>query len=211
MWRFGLMVGVVAGVLAGGMAYGQSLIKAVEAGDAAAVAAALEAGEEPDRRLPPFLMTPLTVATARGQTEIVRLMLDRGGDPDIRVLQGANALAVAVRSCAAGMDLVDLLIAAEADLENRSGNGLTPLLIAVQDNRTELALHLIEAGADARALTPFGDGVLNFAIYNKNPVLVQAALRNGAGTDQLNQLFTTVEYDPPGYHDATGHHAGICG
>ncbi len=188
-----------------------ALTEAIKAGNVHAVQDALLRGADPNALAGDMPISGLTLAVARGETEIAGLLLQQGADPNQRVLQGANALAVAVRSCEAPLAMVDLLLAWGGDLENRSGNGLTPLLVAVQDNRTDLALHLIAKGADVTALSPFGDGILNFAIYNQNPELVQAALESGSGTSQLGVLFTTVEYDPPGYKGATGHYSGICG
>jgi ankyrin repeat protein len=187
-----------------------ALAEAIKAGNLPSVQDAILRGADPDALAGHMPISGLTLAVARGETEIARLLLQQGADPNQPVLQGANALAIAVRSCEAPQEMVDLLLDWGADIENRSGNGLTPLLIAVQDNRTDLVLHLIAKGADVTALSPFGDGILNFAIYNENPDLVQAALDSGAGTGQLAVLFTTVEYDPPGYKGATGHFAGIC-
>ncbi len=116
-----------------------------------------------------------------------------------------------MRSCRATAKLIRRLIDAGADLENRSGDGITPLQLAVQEELTVLALQLIDAGADINTLNPFGEGILNYAIYTRNNRLIRRALELGVNTDQLAHLFTTVDYDPPGMGDAKAHHSVLCG
>jgi uncharacterized protein len=188
-----------------------ALTAAISAGDLHKVMQVLDTGFDLNAAVSPMELTPLARAAALGDVPIVQALLDAGADPDMASLRGANALSVAVRSCKAGEDVIAMLIGAGADLENRSGNGLTPLLIAVGEKRRDMAMQLIAAGADVNALTPFGDGVLNFAIYVKDPVLVNAALEHGVQTVQLSRLFRTVEYDPPGWHDVKGHQEVLCG
>jgi len=188
---------------------GDRLSDAIRADDLAAVRAALTAGsdvEASSRRI-----TPLALAAIRGNVDIVDALLAAGADPDTPSLGRANALSMAVRSCHTGPDVIDTLIEAGADVENRSGVGITPLMVAIQEKRTDLALLLIEAGADVNTLGPFGDGVLNYAIYVKDTVLIGAALDHGVDTAQLRKLFTTGEYDPPGIADARSRHEVLCG
>ena len=186
----------------------EALARAIRADDAGAVRAALESGADVDA--PWRLFRPLALAAIRGEPEIVKLLLAAGADPDAGSLGRGGALSMAVRSCRAGLDVVGALIAAGADLEDRSGVGITPLMVAIQEKRVDVALRLLEAGADVNALGPFGDGVLNYAIYVKEPALVRAALDRGVDVDQLRVLFTTVDYDPPGIADARSHHEVLC-
>lgn len=177
----------------------QPLETAVRQGDVTAARAAIEQGAPVDVRLPPFLMTPLAIAAVRGDLPMVRLLLAAGADPNAPGNRGMNALSAATRSCRAGLDVIDTLIAAGADLEDRSAAYLTPLMTAIQEQRTGVALRLIAAGADVNIRNPYGDGVLNYAIYAKSNTIVRAALRNGVDTSQMEVLFTTALYDFPGF------------
>ena len=185
-----------------------SLPDAIRAEDTGAVRAALAAGADVESRDGAF--TPLALAAIRGNAELVRLLLGAGADPNAPTLGGMNALSMAVRSCHAGLDVVDALLAAGAGTENRSGVGITPLMLAIQEKRTAVALRLLEAGADADTLGPFGDGALNYAIYVEDPVVIGALLDRGVDTAQLRKLFTTIDYDPPGIDGAKSHHEVLC-
>ncbi len=83
-------------------------------------------------------------------------------------------------------------------------------MLAIQEQRTNIALLLLESGADVNSLNPFGEGLLNYAIYMKNPTLIQALLERGVDTSQLRKLFTTVDYDPPGMLENPSHLDVVC-
>ena len=184
------------------------LIQAVRSSDYAMAEQLAQSGVDVNKRRGRF--TPLAVAAAKGDLPMLELLLDHDADPNLPSLNGANALSIAVRSCRASLDLIHRLIQAGADLENRSGVGITPLLFAVQEEQTELALMLIREGADTNTLNPFGEGILNYAIYTENTELIRTALDLGVETTQMHKLFTTVDYDPPGIGNAQAHHKVLC-
>jgi cytochrome c len=138
-------------------AHAGPLHDAAKAGDAAAIAAALDAGAGVDdsdgmgpalyhaaRRghvdaarllvqrgagvnAPSKMGTPLSAAAARGSAEIVDLLLSRGADPDV-VHAGATPLFLSVRkNC---LPCVESLVAAGADVNWRNAEGETALHIA---------------------------------------------------------------------------------
>ena len=181
---------------------------AIREDNSVAVQLLLEQGVDTDTHSNRF--TPLAVAAIRGNADIVRLLLQAGADPNSTSLSGANVLSTAIRSCKADIGIVKLLIAAGADIENRSGVGLSPAMLAIQEQRTNIALLLLESGADVNSLNPFGEGLLNYAIYMKNPVLIQAVLDRGVEISQLRKLFTTVDYDPPGMLENPSHLSVVC-
>ena len=186
-----------------------ALASAIRADDATAVRTLLDQGEITEAMSNRF--TPLAIASIRGNPVIVQSLLQAGADPNAVSLSGANALSIAIRSCKADIEIVKMLVEAGADIENRSGDGITPVMLAIQEQLTDVALLLLESGADVNTLNPFGEGLLNYAIYVKNPVLIQAVMDRGIETSQLRKLFTTVEYDPPGISDTPSHHQTVCG
>jgi ankyrin len=78
-----------------------------------------------------------------------------------------TALAFAARE--GNLPMVRLLADAEADLNIPSANGTTPLTIAIINNHIELAMFLIERGADIQA----GD-----RFYKRTPLFAAVEMRN---------------------------------
>ncbi|MEJ6403881.1 ankyrin repeat domain-containing protein [Yoonia sp. 2307UL14-13] len=188
-----------------GQANAGPLDDAIRQGDVLRADAAIDDGASIDAPIPPFMMTPLAMAAIRDDLPMVDLLLSEGADPDAPGLRGMNALSAAVRSCTAGADVIAALIDAGADLEDRSGADLTPLMAAIQEERTDIALLLMDKGADVNVLNQYRDGVLNYAIYTKNPVIVQAAMAADVDLTQLDILFTTGVYYYPGFGSARPH------
>ena len=69
-----------------------------------------------------------------------------------------------------------------ADVNARTEDGLTPLMLAARDNRTpEVTLALIKNGADMNARAEYGDTPLMIAAgFNPNPEVILALIKNGA-------------------------------
>lgn len=105
----------------------RALFEAIERGDASAVEHALACGADPnavDPRLPaPFLFRALSTAAARGNPEIVRVLLARGADVDGRDAGGGTAL---IWACNGGfVECARLLLEAGADVHLRNDDGYT--------------------------------------------------------------------------------------
>lgn len=81
-----------------------------------------------------------------------------------------------------------------ADPDARGPGQLTPVLVAALKGRADMVAALSAAGADGTAEDAFGDGALSYAIYAHDPALVRPAVAAGAGTAQLDVLFTTRGY-----------------
>ena len=170
------------------------LERAILNGDVAAASEAIAAGAEVDAVLDGGVMTPLALAAARGDPNMVRALLAFGASPDAASGLGITPLIAATNSCHARPDIVSILLAGGARTDLRAPGGMSPLLVAAQKGRTEMVELLLAAGADATAVDVFGDGVLNYAIYAQSPDEVQVALAAGSGTEQLDLLFETRGY-----------------
>lgn len=96
--------------------------------------------------------TALMWAAAEGHTEVVRALLNAGADRNAVLDSGFNAFLFAVRG--GHLDTVRTFLTAGADvnalMQPRRGRGPrhTPLMLAVVNGHFELAIALIEAGAD---------------------------------------------------------------
>lgn len=173
----------------------QEVRDAIIAGDVGRIAEALDAGFDPNASFKPFQTPAVALAAIRGEHEILRLLLSRGASPNAHGFGGLNALSMAVRSCRAGVKDISALLEAEADIENAAVDGMTPVMIAILSGRRSIAELLLAKGARLDRINVYGDGVLNIAIYARDPAFVRASLSGGAPVDQLNVLFATRGYE----------------
>jgi ankyrin repeat protein len=93
--------------------------------------------------------TPLHLAAFFGQTEIVKVLLDRGAD--FEALTGNAMKLRPLHSAAAGgsIDAAKLLLEKGADPNARQHGGFTPLMSAASNGSVELVKALLAKGADA--------------------------------------------------------------
>ena len=140
------------------------LMTAAQTGSVDAVRALLAAGVDPnaaERRG----QTPLMWAANEGHNDIVHTLIETGAQVDAALTSGFNALFFAVREghidvvatlLDAGMDVNALLERVKDGPDETVNNasfrpvddGMSPLLLAVRNGHFELAIALVNAGAD---------------------------------------------------------------
>ena len=141
----------------------ETAIGAVKRGDVDALAAWLADGADPNRRDAEG-WTPLLWAAARGRSDMVRLLLDRGATLDLaHGRSGALPVHMAghsgdVATATLILDRAPAQIDAVWDL-----NGHTILLQAVFYGHRDLAAMLVKRGADTSITTARGLGAMEFA------------------------------------------------
>lgn len=101
------------------------------------------------------------LAAWNGHAAAVRWLLERGAALD-REDRRWTALHYAVFNGHA--ELARELIGRGANVNARSPNGSTPLMLAAREGREDIARQLLDAGADARAKSDWGDTALTFAM-----------------------------------------------
>ncbi|KAJ5710568.1 ankyrin repeat-containing domain protein [Penicillium malachiteum] len=84
---------------------------------------------------PTIRRTPLQIAARRGRSDLVRLLLDKGADPDLTSLKDPTALQIA---CYTGWDatMVDLLVVAGAAVDMRPDYDSRGKFHSMYDDRT---------------------------------------------------------------------------
>ena len=130
-----------------------------------------------------FKTTPLICAIEQKKAEIVKILLDRGADPEKRDEFGLTPLMAAVSS---SMEIMQLLLDKGADVNGRGTgfrNGWTPFLEAAAAGNVEAMKLLLERGADMEARTAEGSTALILAAYNGRQAAATWLAGEGANLD----------------------------
>jgi uncharacterized protein len=165
-----------------------ALMTVARTGSLDAVKALLAHGADVDAKEASRAQTPLMWAASEGHTAVVRTLLDHGAALKARSAGGFTPLLFAVRD--GRLDVVKILLAAGADVNDtlpgarpRGPNagpyakpdpGLNAFLLATANAHYELALALLDAGADPKS-APLGwtvlhqiTGVRKVGLYGSN-------------------------------------------
>ncbi|KAF2738330.1 ankyrin, partial [Polyplosphaeria fusca] len=124
-----------------------------------------------------FMGTPLCMAAYCRDLQCVRLLLDRGADPNSRGGYFGNSLHIA----AAGgcVEIAELLITHGANVAATGGaygTGRTILHIAAAGEKVEPVQYLLELGMDANQKDPRGWTALHYACLSTNIDIMKALL-----------------------------------
>lgn len=123
-----------------------ALFEAVSLEDAAMVRLLLQSGAQVDFHWHEmWSVTPLMLAAARGNADMLRNLLAAGADPEAPDWMAATALFHAVRG--GSLACVGALLDAGADINARDSRYSTPLLCAVELSSTAMADALLARGA----------------------------------------------------------------
>jgi len=157
-------------------------------GDAAAIARLLEAGEDANALLTAEGESVLMLTSQTGNAEAVKVLLDRGANPNTQQLRGQTALMWAAAEGHA--DVVKLLLARGADPglsstastkpERRPPGGMTALLFASRQGKLEAARALLDGGADINEAGADNTSALLIAVVNGHYDLASLLIERGA-------------------------------
>lgn len=162
---------------------------ALREGSRSALERVLEKGVSPDAR-DASGNTPLMLAAVYGDTETMRLLLDRGANANATNNAGATAL---IRA-AFDAEKVALLLARGADVHARSALGNTALMLAARPWNSRPAVEmLLRHGADVNATNLFGATALMAASAGGDLGTVDLLLQRGAKVNAQAAL------DPGGF------------
>lgn len=107
----------------------------------------------------------LQLAAWRGHADAVRWLLERGAQVN-RAGKQWNALHYAAFAGHAG--IARLLIEKGADIDARTPNDSTALMMTAREGQEDVARLLVEAGADPKAENEWGENALTWAMRHKN-------------------------------------------
>ncbi|WEW56792.1 hypothetical protein PRK78_002246 [Emydomyces testavorans] len=148
------------------------------------------------------LYTPLHMATQFSSPPIAILLLDRGADPVAKNANGETPLHTAAHgSFELNLETMQSLLQRGADVNERTKEGWTPLIHAVECNSETRCRFLLENGADVNATTKCNETALQRAIRHGTSVpVVNVLLEYGAnlvGPNQDSALHWAVESQRP--------------
>ena len=146
---------------------GQSLIEAVKEGNQKEVRSLLAKGADVN-----FIDkgTPLHWAVIRFKTGIVKLLLDKGADPNIKDYQGNPLLHISLSQQKVDLNIIRHLLDKGADPNIKDLRGYTPLYLALMSPHVDLKIIrlLLDNDADPNIKNFEGNCLLHMALISKN-------------------------------------------
>jgi uncharacterized protein len=133
--------------------------------------------------------TPLLSAVAFASADLVKFLLDRGGDPNVDRGEGYSCLDCAVESTNRDSAAVlSLLLDAGADVCRGNAEGRTALHLAAMRGYLDKVTLLVQAGADVNAQTCDGETPLMDAAQCGRSAVVKFLLDRGADATVRNKI-----------------------
>ncbi len=202
-----------------------ALLAAARTGSVEAVTVLLEHGADPDQADNYQQQTPLMWAAAEGHAGVVAVLLAAGADPNLQAgvssltrhrnadyaTGGFSALMFAARN--GHDDVVRTLVEGGADMGLTNGDGATAMMIAIVNDRFDLAAELLRLGADPN------DGSLYHAVemrdattdwYAKDGSRLRADHDNQNSALDLIGLLLDAGADPNQPRIGQMHSASLC-
>ena len=135
---------------------------------------------------PQALQAALFEAVRNDDADQVALLIASGADVEARD-PDTDATPLVIASFRGNIAVVEMLLAAGADVNSADRSGFTPLIGAAQFGHATLIPILVEAGADLEALsiTENQKAALHFAAKNGHAAVVEALLNAGADVNVL--------------------------
>lgn len=142
------------------------LLLAAAQGDLQTIRACLDAGIDPNSIHRAGGNSALHNATYSDRAPAVKLLLDRGADPNLRLnyrslVDDHEERGVVALMYALSVDAAKSLIDAGADVNLQDEAGITPLMRAAHRGKAEIVQLLLDAGADASQQTKRGQAAID--------------------------------------------------
>lgn len=132
--------------------------------------------------------SPIIMATTKGMTAVVKLLLSRGADVHDEDIKGHCSLSVA--SANNWIDIVELLLANGANIHRRSNQGSSAIWMASQEGNTDIVRLLLSKGAKVGNMSSDGFSCLMVACQNSRIQVVELLLSYGADLNCISKSFT---------------------
>ena len=110
--------------------------------------------------------TPLMIAAIRGHINALTLLIKHGADVDLQDSDGYKALHFAVYGSDISSEIFSCLIGIGADVNARTNNGVTPLMIAAEEGHINAVTSLVKCGANVHLQDKDGQTALHHAMQS---------------------------------------------
>lgn len=168
------------------------LCAAIGAGDAKAVAAALDHGAKLDRDCPEQMSAPILYAADTGTVAVVTLLLDRGANVN-QEDNGVGATPMHYAAVKKDAAMVALLAKRGAKVNALTTDGLSPLALAVwEGDDTAVVQALIDAGANVNVADEQGDTILDVALAKGHKQVAALLEAKGAKRGEVPPVPTSA-------------------
>lgn len=117
----------------------------------------------------PMGFTPLILACYRGNAPVAEFLAGKVKNIDYNSSNGTALAAAAVKG---NLALVKVLLENKANPNLADGQGMTPLLYAVQFDNKEIATLLLKYNADRKMADNEGKSPMDYAVFNKNQEMI---------------------------------------
>ena len=168
----------------------QKLLQAAEAGDTTEVLSLIRDGAGVNARGSTNGSTPLIKAAARGFTDTVRILVEKGAEVDATDNAGRTALMEAAFE--GYTETVRFLLQKGANINVHDNEGWTPLFWAAFSRRTETVRLLLEKRADVNAKNKYQDTALIHAAYAGDTDTIGVLLENHADINAKDDMGRTA-------------------
>lgn len=139
-------------------------VDAIKVGDIESLKEMLDCGLDVNSKN--YEISLLSFASFKGNEEMVKMLMERGADVNLKSEVGSTALINSARS--GNKTILEMLINNGADVNAQESDGRTALMYAAWGNRTEIFKMLLAAGADVSLKDKNGDTALEWAQRNRN-------------------------------------------
>lgn len=156
------------------------LIDAAKSGSSADIEAALADGADINAKDVGNGITALIWASQNGHIDVVKVLLDKGADINIKNSNGVTSLIMAIQN--SSMDIVKLLLDKGAEVNTvRPNDSVTPLIMALWKGNSDIIKLLLDKGADVNAKLPsIGITAIFMATQNGYVDVVKLLIEKGA-------------------------------
>lgn len=129
----------------------------------------------------------LLYAAYQGDAELVKALLDKGANPNLRNEYGAFALSEAVQQ--GSQPIVDMLLSHKADANLGNVEGETALMVAARSGNLAAAQALLKAGAKVNAKENWGgQTAVMWAAAQSQAEMLKLLIKNGADVNMQGAM-----------------------